>query len=106
MNPAENLLDNLKLDSGSHGNINEGACLLEAASYLAGEPWSDHPECVSPVLGAYGRRLNDRLDDESRQLLKPFIPRMLNTAGDGQDEARKFLAADWDDGVDIAVEAG
>lgn len=30
-----------------------------------------------------------------RQTLKPFLPRMVGTAGDGQDEARAYLALDW-----------
>ena len=90
------VLDDFTLDSGSHrGGIDSGACLLELTSYIAGEPWSDEPECVSPVLTAYGIGLNDAWDDEQRQKLKPFIPRMIGTAGDGQDEARSFLALDW-----------
>lgn len=88
-------LDTLVLAKGGHGSIEQGACLLEAASYIAGERWSDQPQCVSVVLGAFGRRLNDNCTDEERQQLKPFIPRLLNTADDGKDGARAFLAADW-----------
>ena len=93
--PVQGILDKLTLDSGGHTNFDEGVCLLEAASYIAGEPWSDHPKCVSPFLGAYGRRLNDRLSDEDRQKLKPFIPGLLHTAGDGQEDARRWMAVDW-----------
>jgi hypothetical protein len=64
-------------------------CLLEAAAYVAGEPWSDSPECVSPVLAAFGRSWNDALDDENRQMLKPFIPRLVGTA------ARRAADAAW-----------
>ena len=85
-------LDSLTLKSGAHDNIADGACLLEVASYLAGERWTDHPKCVSPVLGAYGRRLNDGLPDDPRQQLKAFLPAMLNTAGDGLDGARAEMA--------------
>jgi hypothetical protein len=88
-------LDTLTLQSGGHRNFEDGACLLEAASYLAGEPWSASPKCVSDVLGSYGRSLNDRLGDEDRQKLKPFLPLLLNTAGDGQDDARRYMSADW-----------
>ena len=88
-------LDNLTLDKGSHAAWEDGACLLETVSYIAGEPFSDHPTCVSPVLIAYGVALNDSWPDEQRQKLVPFIPRMIGTAGDGQDEARSFLALDW-----------
>ncbi len=89
-------LDELTLDDGAHHDATPGQwCLMEATAYLAGEPWSDHPACVSPVLGAYGRGLNDAWDDVQRQLLVPFIPRLLGTADDGQDEARSYLALDW-----------
>ena len=89
-------LDELTLGSGAHHDATPGQwCLMEATAYLAGEPWSDHPACVSPVLGAYGRGLNDSWDDVQRQKLVPFIPRLLGTADDGQDEARSYLALDW-----------
>lgn len=89
-------LDELTLDAGAHHDATPGQwCLMEATAYLAGEPWSDHPACVSPVLGAYGRGLNDAWDDVQRQQLVPFIPRLLGTADDGQDEARSYLALDW-----------
>ena len=88
-------LATLTLASGGHRSLDDGACLLEAASYLAGEPWSDHPTCVSPVLGTYGRGLNDVLPHDLRQTLKPYLPQLLNTAGDGQDERRCYLALDW-----------
>jgi hypothetical protein len=89
-------LDLLHLASGPHDpNAEQRMCLLEAAAYIAGEPWSDHPECVSPVLGAFGRQLNDVLPDDQRQKLKPYITRLIGTAGDGLDEARGLLALDW-----------
>ena len=89
-------LDELTLGSGAHRDATPGQwCLMEATAYLAGEPWSDHPACVSPVLSVYGRGLNDAWDDVQRQKLIPFIPRLLGTADDGQDEARSYLALDW-----------
>ena len=93
-------LSTVTLAKGSHNKLADGACLLELCSYMASEPWSDHPKCVSPVLGAFGRRLNDGLADEARQRLLPLAERMLNTAGDGQDAARSAMArhalmTDW-----------
>ena len=87
-------LSTLVLAVGQH-TAGDEMCLLEAAAFQAGEPWSDHPACVSPVLGTYGRDLNDVLPDATRQRLVPFIPRLLNTAGDGLDERRSYLALDW-----------
>lgn len=46
------------LAEGSHKSIDDGACLMEAVAYVAGEKFSDHPECASKVLGAFGRSLN------------------------------------------------
>jgi hypothetical protein len=88
-------LDTLHLDTGSHRSPTHGLCLLEAVAFVAGEPHSAHPACVSPILGEFGRQLNDRLDDDRRQDLKPLITRLPGTAGDGLDETRGYLALDW-----------
>jgi hypothetical protein len=88
-------LDTLHLAQGSHRNPDEGACLLEVVSMFAKEPFTDQPKCVSPVLREFGISLNDRWDDTQRQTLKRFIPLLPGTAGDGQDEARGYLALDW-----------
>ena len=88
-------LDTLTLLKGAHDDAEAGMCLLEAVSYVAGEPFSDNPKCTSPVLGAFGRALNDVLPDDKRQALRDYIPSMIGTAGDGLDEARSYLALDW-----------
>lgn len=88
-------LDTIQLDTGAHDANSGRMCLLEAASYIAGEPFSDHPQCVDPIIGAYGRRLNDLLPTEMRQELKQFLPGMLKTADDGKSDARRYLLADW-----------
>lgn len=85
----------ITLDSGAHSTPEAGMCLLEAASYVAGEPFSDHPECVSPVLGSFGRSLNDVLPEDKRQELVPLIPRIIGTRDDGHDERRSYIALDW-----------
>jgi hypothetical protein len=85
----------LTLAYGSHDTREDGVCLLEAVAWFAGEPHSDHPACVSPVLASYGRSLNDLLPDGKRQQLRPYIPLMPGTSGDGRDEARGYLALDW-----------
>ena len=48
-------LDALTLSSGSHESPSEGHCLLEVVSMFAGEPFSDRPRCVCPVLAAFAR---------------------------------------------------
>ena len=80
---------------GTHPTPEEGRCAMEWVSHLAGESHSDQPACVSPVLRAYCTSLNDSLDDEPRQLLRPYLARTIGTADDGLDEARSWMALDW-----------
>jgi hypothetical protein len=50
---------------------------MEFASYLAGEPWSDHPKCTHPLLAALARDVNDHVSDEARTRLVPLIPSVI-----------------------------
>jgi hypothetical protein len=88
-------LAEIHLEVGAHASPKAGFCVMELAAYLAHEKHSDHPQCVSPVLGAFLRNWNDSVDDEFRQRLKPYAARVLNTAGDGLDERRAWMATDW-----------
>ena len=89
------LLDGITLAKGGHGSPDAGLCLMEAVAFVRGLAHTDRPPCVSPMLGEFGRSLNDVLPDDSRQQLKPFVSRLPGTAGDGQDEARGYMALDW-----------
>ncbi len=68
---------------------------MEWVSYLAGEPHSDQPTCVSPVLRAMCIALNDGLDQAPRQRLRPYLTRTIGTAEDGLDTWRGWMAMDW-----------
>ncbi len=80
---------------GTHPTPNEGRCAMEWVSHLAGEPHSDQPACVSQVLRAFCTSLNDSLDNEQRQLLRPYLARTIGTTDDGLDDARSWMALDW-----------
>lgn len=71
-----------KLSRGRHRSAKTGACFMEFASYLAGEPWSDHPQCTDPVLSHLARAVNDRLPDDRRGEIAPEIPRVIGLRGD------------------------
>jgi hypothetical protein len=88
-------LPELHIDGGGHDEFEKGHCAMELVSWLAGEKFSDRPSCTSPVLSSFLVRLNDGLPEDLRQELKPYLPRVIGTAGDGQDEARGWLAADF-----------
>ena len=85
----------ITLKSGRHSSPGEGMCLMEAVAYVAREKHSDHPRCVSPVLGTFGRYLNDVLPDIERQLMVALIPDLLRTADDGGDETQGIC--NWED---------
>jgi hypothetical protein len=68
---------------------------MEGVAYLAGEEHSDTPVCVSPVLQRFCIAFNDRLADDQRQRLRPYLARTIGTAGDGQDEERLRLCREW-----------
>src|SRR5690348_10038049 len=88
-------IEAVALESGGH-SPDSHFCIMEAVAYVAGEPWSDQPACVSPVIGAFLRSWNDVLDDTDRQMLKPLIPQVIGTRTTAADEdARAWLAVDW-----------
>lgn len=84
------------LDHGGHKSAADGMCAMEAAAWIAGEPWSDHPECVSPVIAAFMRSWNDALPDEDRSLLLlPLIPLTIGTRNPDLEQRRATMATDW-----------
>jgi hypothetical protein len=68
---------------------------MEVVAWLAGEGITDAPECASRVLRDFTINLNDQWDTETRQRLRPYLPRMVGTSGDGLDETRSYMALDW-----------
>jgi hypothetical protein len=85
------------LSRGSH-HPNEGkACMMEAVSLLAGEYFSDEPECVSPVIARFCRNWNDGLEQEARdRLLLPLLQDVIGTrTTDADEEIRSNMAFDW-----------
>jgi hypothetical protein len=93
-----------RLSPGRHESPEDGVCVMELASVLAGEPFSDRPRCVSPSLAAVLRGYNDGLDDDRRQTLKRFAAVAVGTAAARAVERRRrrriglFLAAECVDG--------
>src|ERR671911_1810567 len=70
------------LSRGKHRNPRRGACFMEFASLLAGEPWSDHPACTHPLLAAVARHVNDHTSDAGRQGLAGLIPSVIGLTGE------------------------
>lgn len=70
------------LSRGRHRSARRGACFMEYASVLAGERWSDHPQCTHPALASLARLVNDCSSDEARNKLAPLIPSVIGLLGD------------------------
>jgi hypothetical protein len=88
----------LHLSELNHESIEQGLCVMEAVSYVAGEPWSDAPKCACPVISVFLRSWNDGLpsDAERDRLLKPLISQLVDTKSTKEvEERRSYLALDW-----------
>ncbi len=85
------------LAHGEHDEASGIMCAMEAAAYIAGEPWSDHPACVSPVIATFCRSWNDALPDTDRtRLLVPVLADVIGTrTTDADEETRAWMATDW-----------
>ncbi len=91
-------LDTLTIHEGSHSTFEQGHCAIELVAWLANEPFSDAPVCVCPVLRAFVLAWNDALpsDEDRARLLRPFIPRLIDTKTTHAIEQRRMaLALDW-----------
>jgi len=71
----------IKLSKGKHSNPGDGACVMELASMLAGEPFTDHPASVCPVIGSFLRSYNDAIDDSRRQALYEYASKVVGSRG-------------------------
>ncbi len=69
------------LSPGRHRNPRKGACFMEFASYLAGERWSDSPQCTHPLLAHLARLVNDVTTSGERSRLVPMIPSVIGLNG-------------------------
>jgi hypothetical protein len=73
---------NIRLDRGKHAAPEEGACVMELASMLGGEGFSDRPRTACPVVSGFLRGYNDLVDDERRQELYGYASAVVGSAGD------------------------
>jgi hypothetical protein len=69
----------VKLAAGKHDEPTEGVCVMELASMIAGEPFTDHPRSVCPVIASFLRAYNDAIDDRRRQDLYRFAALAVGT---------------------------
>src|SRR5437588_4573481 len=86
----------IKLSKGKHASPDDGACVMELASMLAGEPFTDHPHTVCPVIGSFLRAYNDAIDDGRRQDLYAYAASVVGSRASGAAErARAERLTTW-----------
>jgi hypothetical protein len=85
----------IKLSKGKHSSPDDGACVMELASMLANEPFTDHPAAVCPVIASFMRAYNDSIDDSRRQDLYAYASMVVGsrTSADLQRTRAEFLTA-------------
>ena len=66
---------------GRHLGPQDGACLMELVSLLAGEPFSDHPRCTHPALAELARLVNDACPRQTRPSLSRLAPELVGLHG-------------------------
>jgi hypothetical protein len=88
----------IKLSKGKHTSPEQGACVMELASMLAGERFSDHPRSVSRPIASFLRGYNDLIDDDRRQDLYAYAARTVGTADSPElEQARIERLIEWGD---------
>jgi hypothetical protein len=65
---------------GHHASPALGACVVELASMLAGERFSDHPRSVCPAIAGFLRTYNDLLPEGEQDELYAYAAVIVGTA--------------------------
>ena len=88
----------IKLSRGRHSSPEHGACVMELASMLAGEGFTDHPRSVSRPIASFLRGYNDLLDDRRRADLYRYAAQTVGTASvPAVEDARIARLLTWAD---------
>jgi hypothetical protein len=80
----------VRLARGRHASRSAGVCVMELASMLADEPFSDRAPSISPTIGAFLRTYNDGLDEDRRQDLYSVAAAIVGTAANRAVELQRI----------------
>jgi hypothetical protein len=86
----------VRLTPGRHASPGDGACVVELASVIAHEKFSDRPVCVCPAIAAFLRGWNDRAAYADRQRLVPYAERIVGTRESRRlTRERRDMCLEW-----------
>jgi hypothetical protein len=91
------------LARGRHRAPTEGACLMEYAALLAGQPHTDRPSSAHPILVAIAQVTNDAVSDAERSALGPLAARLLDTHNPDRPLLGQLLDLCCQRGLEVAV---
>lgn len=77
-----------RLRRGHSINPEAGACAMDAVNWLAHGAHGDRPVCACPIIGSYVIVGNDRMPDDERQRLLPYLSRIAGSRSPAHEEAR------------------
>jgi hypothetical protein len=86
----ETTFQTVRLGRGKHQSPDHGVCVMELASMLSGEPFTDRPASVCRVVAAVLRGYNDIVDSPRRQDLYAAAADVLGSRSDAGVEARRL----------------
>src|SRR3954447_21840833 len=69
----------VRLAKGRHDSPDGGVCVMELASMLAGDRFTDHPRDVCPVIAGFLRSYNDLLPDGQHDELYAYASLVVGT---------------------------
>ena len=78
-----------ELRKGASHDPRDGACTMDAVSWFAYGRLGDRPECASPALTTFVIIGQDWMPHATRQRLKPYIFRMINSRDPDAEAARR-----------------
>jgi hypothetical protein len=89
---SQSQFDRFELVTGAGEREKRELCVMSFVALLAGERHTDRPATACPVIASYVIKINDAIDCDTRQDLKPLAARIMGT-NDGRQRERSWLLA-------------
>jgi len=86
----QRLYDSVSLVPHVGNRSDNELCVMSLVALLAGESHTDRPQAACPVIATFAIKINDGIDCDARQTLKPFAPRIIGTR-DGRARKRAWI---------------
>jgi hypothetical protein len=80
----------VELKRGKHRSPDDGACVMELVSMIAGEEFTDRPATACPVIASFLRAYNDHCTAQHRQDLYELAALVVDTCADAETEQARL----------------